>query len=125
MAPNTPTYAVEWSYRANKGRKAERLGPYMLQAELVQSYEDPEGRKREKKIQLGVISLEAINEVAQRHAFWVITEAALLPLDLDTETTERISAELSRVVPLPSEGEITDFRNTLDALTRALRRAQK
>ncbi len=125
MVTNTPTYAVDWSYRANKGRKAERLGPYMLQAELVQLCEDSESQKREKRIQLGVISLEAINEVAQRHTFWVITEAALLPLDLDAETTERISVELSRVVPLPSEEEITDFKNTLDALARAIRRAQK
>ncbi len=65
MTSNTPTYAVQWNYRANKGRKAERLGPYMLQAELVQSYESPEGQKREKKMQLGVISLEAILALLQ------------------------------------------------------------
>ncbi|MGZ4949092.1 MAG: hypothetical protein ACXV5D_08635 [Halobacteriota archaeon] len=125
MRADTPTYTVEWNYRANERHKAERLGPYMLQAELIQRYEDPDGQKREKKIQLGVISVEAISEVAQRHVFWVITDAALLPLDLDAETLERISAELSRVVPLPSEGEVSDFRNILEALRRAVRRAQK
>jgi len=120
-----PTYTVEWNYRANKGRKADRLGPYMLQAELVRSYSDPEGRVREERIQLGVVSLEAINEVAHRHTFWVITEAALQPLDLDAATSERISAELSRVVPLPSEGEMIDYKNMLAALARALRKAQE
>ncbi len=125
MGAGIPTYTVEWHYRANKGRKAERLGPYMLQAELVQRYEDPQGQQREKRVPLGVISVESISDVAQRHVFWVITEAALMPLDLDDETIERISAELSRVVPLPSEGEVTDFRNTLEALRRAMRRAQK
>ncbi len=106
---SSPTYTVEWRYRENKGRKAERLGPYILRAELVQRYED-RSQTREKRIQLGVISVEAIDDVSQRHAFWVITEAALIPLDLDAETTEQISAELSRVVPLPSEGEIVDLK---------------
>ncbi|MGZ7169441.1 MAG: hypothetical protein ACXVI5_07760 [Halobacteriota archaeon] len=125
MTKNTSIYTVEWRYRANKGHKAERFGPYMLQAELIQVHEDPEGQKREKKVQLGAISVEAINEIAQRHTFWVITEAALLPLDLDAEITEQISAELSRVVPLPSEGEVTNFKNRLDESARARRRAQK
>ncbi len=125
MRTGTPEYTIEWKYRANRGRKAERLGPYMLQAELIQRCEDPEGREREKRMQLGIISVEAISEVAQRHTFWVITEAALVPLDLDAETTERISAELSRVVPLPSEGEVTDFKDRLDVVRRALRGARE
>jgi hypothetical protein len=73
-------------------------------------------------IQLGVVSIECINEVSHRHAFWVITEAALESLEIDTKTRERISAELSRVVPLPSEGEIIDYRNMLDILSRTLRK---
>jgi hypothetical protein len=117
-----PTYAVEWKYRTNDGCKADRFGPYMLQAELVLSYVGPEGQPRNDSVQLGVVSLECINEVSHRHAFWVITEAALQALELDAETYERISAELSRVVPLPSEGEITDYKNALDALSRALRK---
>jgi len=125
MTKDTSTYTVEWRYRANKGRKAERYGPYMLQAELIQVYEDPKRQKREKKVQLGTISVEEINEIAQRHTFWVIAEAALLPLDLDAETAERISAELSRVVPPPSEGEVTNFKNRVGELARARRRAQK
>ncbi len=106
---SSPVYSVEWNYRENKGRKAERLGPYMLRAELVQRCED-NNLKREERIPLGVISVEAINEVSQRHAFWVITEAALLPLDLDVEITEQISAELSRIVPPPSEEEVVDLK---------------
>ncbi len=125
MTKKTSTYAVEWRYRANKGRKAERFGPYMLQAELVQVYETPKGQKREEKVQLGTISVEEINETAQRHTFWVITEAALLPLDLDAASTDQISAELSRVVPVPSEGEVANFKNRLGELARARRRAQK
>ncbi len=106
---SSPTYAVEWRYRENKGRKAERLGPYMLRAELVQQCEDSR-HTRERRIHLGVISVEAIHEVSQRHAFWAITEAALLPLDLDAETTDQVSAELSRVVPPPSEGDIVNVK---------------
>jgi len=117
-----PTYVVEWKYHANEGCKADRFGPYMLQAQLVLLYAGLEGQARSNTVQLGVVSLECINEVQHRHAFWVITEAALQALELDTETHERISAELSRVVPLPSEGEITDYKRTLDALSRALRK---
>jgi len=117
-----PTYAVEWKYRTNNGCKADRFGPYMLQAQLVLLYAGLEGQARSDTVQLGVVSLECINEVSHRHAFWVITEAALQALELDTETHERISAELSCVVPLPSEGEITDYQSTLDTLSRALRK---
>ncbi len=106
---SSPIYTIQWIYRENKGRKAERLGPYMLRAELVQHCEDSSHR-HEKRIQLGAISVEAINDVSQRHAFWVITEAALLPLNLDPKTTEQISAELSRIVPPPREGEIIDIK---------------
>jgi len=119
---STPTYAVEWNYRPNDGSKADRFGPCMLQAELVRSRVDPQGQKRIDKVQLGVVSLECINEVAHRHAFWVITEAALHALELDTATNELICGELSRIVPLPSEGEIRDYKNTLEALSRALRK---
>jgi hypothetical protein len=119
---SAPTYAVEWDYRPNNGNKADRFGPCMLQAQLVRSCVDPQGQKQIDKVQLGVVSLECINEVSHRHAFWVITEAALNALELDTATDELISGELSRVVPLPSEGEIRDYRNTLDALSRALRK---
>jgi len=117
-----PTYTVQWNYRANDGYKANRYGPYMLQAEIVRSFVDSRGRARKDMIQLGVVSIECINEVSHRHAFWVITEAALESLEIDTETRERISAELSRVVPLPSEGEIIDYRNALDTLSRTLRK---
>jgi hypothetical protein len=94
----------------------------MLQAEIVRSFVDSQGRARKDMIQLGVVSIECINEVSHRHAFWVITEAALESLEIDTKTRERISAELSRVVPLPSEGEIIDYRNALDTLSRTLRK---
>jgi hypothetical protein len=117
-----PTYAVKWKYCTNTGCKADRFGPYMLQAQLVLLYAGLEGQARSDTVQLGVVSLECINEVSHRHAFWVITEAALQALNLDTETHEWISAELSCVVPLPSEGEIADCKSTLDALSRALRK---
>jgi hypothetical protein len=94
----------------------------MLQAQLVLSYAGLEGQARSDTVQLGVVSLECINEVSHRHAFWVITEAALQAFELDIETHERISAELSCVVPLPSEGEITDYKSTLDTRARALRK---
>jgi hypothetical protein len=119
---NATGYVVEWTYHPNTGCRADRFGPCMLQAELVRSYFDSQGQQSTDSVQLGVVSLECISEVSHRHAFWVITEAALESLELDTETRERISAELSRVVPLPSEGEITDHMNTLDALSRALRK---
>ena len=119
---NATGYVAEWTYRPNNGCRADRFGPCMLQAELVRSYFDSHGQQREDRVQLGVVSLECITEVSHRHAFWVITEAALESLELDTQTRERISAELSKVVPLPSEGEITDYRNTLGALSRALRK---
>lgn len=122
MKMRTPTYTVQWNYRANRGRKAERYGPYMLQAEIVRSFTDARGEVREDAVQLGVVSIECISEASHRHAFWVITEAALESLGLDATTRERVSAELSTVVPLPSEGEIEDCKNTLDALSRALRK---
>ncbi|MGA7075501.1 MAG: hypothetical protein WBZ42_03000, partial [Halobacteriota archaeon] len=87
-----PTYTVQWNYRANDGYQANRYGPYMLQAEIVRSFVDSQGRARKDMIQLGVVSIECINEVSHRHAFWVITEAALESLEIDTETRERISA---------------------------------
>jgi len=119
---NPTGYVVEWTYRPNSGCRADRLGPSMLQAELVRSYFDSSGQQRKDRVQLGVVSLERITEVAHRHAFWVITEAALESLELDIQTRERISAELSKVVPLPSEGEIIDYKSRLDALSRALRK---
>jgi len=119
---DTTGYVAEWIYRPNKGCRADRFGPCMLQAELVRSYFDSHGQQRKDRVRLGVVSLECITEVPHRHAFWVITEAALESLELDTQTRERISAELSKVVPLPSEGEISDYKNTLDALSRALRK---
>ena len=118
----TPTYTVKWNYRTNDGYKADRYGPYMLQAEIVRSFVDAQGRARKDRVQLGVVSLERINEVSHRHAFWVVTEAALDSLEIDIKTRECISAELSRVVPLPSEGEIMDYRNALDTLSRTLRK---
>jgi hypothetical protein len=119
---NEPIYTVEWKYRANEGSKADRFGPYLLQAMLTRSCPGLAGKTKYDTFRLGVVSLECINEVSHRHAFWVITEAALQALALDTEMYERISAELSRVVPLPSEGEIIDYRSALDALSRALRK---
>ena len=118
----TPTYTVEWNYLANDGRKADRYGPYMLQAGIVKSFVDSQGVAQRDIVQLGVVSLERIDEVSDRHAFWVITEAALESLALKTETRERISAELSQVVPLPSEGEIISHKNKLSALSRTLRK---
>ena len=112
-----PTYAVQWNYLANDGRKADRYGPYMLQAEILRSFVDSRGLAQRDKVQLGVVSLEWINEVPHRHAFWVITEAALESLELETEMRERISAELSKVVPLPSEGEVIRHKNKLNART--------
>jgi hypothetical protein len=115
------TYAVQWNYLANDGRKAERYGPYLLQASLVRSFFNSHSLAQGDVIPLGVISIELINEVSHRHAFWVITEAALDSLELETETRERISAELSKVVPLPSEGEIIDHKNKYNTLSRTLR----
>jgi hypothetical protein len=115
-------YTVQWNYLANDGRKAERYGPYMLQASLVRSFVDSHGLAQRDIVPLGVISIELINEVSHRHAFWVITEAALDSLELEKETRERISAELSEVVPLPSEGEIIDHKNRFSTLSRRLRK---
>ena len=115
------TYTVQWNYLANDGRKAERYGPYLLQASLVRSFVNSYSLTQRDTISLGVISVELINEVSHRHAFWVITEAALDSLELETETRERISAELSKVVPLPSEGEIIDHKNKYNMLSRTLR----
>jgi hypothetical protein len=119
---SAPTYTVQWSYRANSGRKAERYGPYMLQAEIVRSLVNTQGEIEEDVVQLGVVSIECITEASHRHAFWVVTEAALESLGLDARTRERINAELSTVVPLPSENEIADYKKTLGARERALRR---
>jgi len=115
------TYTVQWNYLANDGRKAERYGPYLLQASLVRSFVNSHSLTQGDVIPLGVISVELINEVSHRHAFWVISEAALDSLELETETRERISAELSKVVPLPSEGEIIDHKNKYNTLSRTLR----
>jgi hypothetical protein len=119
---SAPTYTVQWNYRANSGRKARRYGPYMLQAEIVRSFSNARGEVRKDVTQLGVVSIECITEVSHRHAFWVITEAALESLGLDSRTQERVSAELSTVVPLPSEGEIAECKDTLDSLSRVLRK---
>ncbi|MGZ4863551.1 MAG: hypothetical protein ACXV5H_04280 [Halobacteriota archaeon] len=116
------TYTVQWKYLANDGRKAERYGPYILQANIVRSLVNPHSLTQRDVVPLGVISVELINEVSHRHAFWVITEAALDSLDLETETREQISAELSKVVPLPSEGEVIDYKNKFHTLSRTLRK---
>lgn len=115
-------YKVQWNYLANDGRKAERYGPYMLQAGLVSSCVDLHSLAQREIVPLGVISIELINEVSHRHAFWVITEAALDSLDLAKETREQISAELSKVVPLPSESEISNHKNKFNTLSRTLRK---
>ena len=117
-----PTYTVQWNYLANDGRKAERYGPYMLQASIVRSLVYSHGLTQNDIVPLGLISVELINEVSHRHTFWVITEAALDPLGLKTETREQISAELSKIVPLPSEGEIADNKNKFNSLPRTLRK---
>ena len=118
----TSPYTVQWNYLANTGRKAQRYGPYMLKAGLVRSFFDSHGLAQRETVPLGVISIELINEVSHRHAFWVITEAALDSLELEKEMRERISAELSKVVPLPSEGEIIDQKNKFNTLSRTLRK---
>src|SRR5674476_608547 len=94
-------YTVQWNYLANDGRKAERYGPYMLQASIVRSFVNSPSLAQRDIVPLGVISVELINEVSHRHAFWIITEAALDSLKLEKEMRERICAELSKVVPLP------------------------
>ncbi len=117
-----PKYSVQWTYLANDGRKAERYGPYMLQASMVRSFVNSHGLAQNDIVPLGLISVELINEVSHRHAFWVITEAALDSLGLNTEIREQISAELSKIVPLPSEGEIADHKNRFNSLSRTLRK---
>jgi len=119
---SAPTYKVQWNYHANSGRKAARYGPYMLQGEILRSFANARGEVEEDVVQLGVVSIECISEASHRHAFWVITAAALESLRLDPRTRERIDAELSTVVPLPTEGEIADCKNALGALSGALRR---
>jgi hypothetical protein len=114
------TYTVQWKYLANDGRKAERYGPYMLRANIVRSFVNSRSLAQSDIVPLGVISVELINEVSHRHTFWVITEAALDSLELETETREQISAELSKVVPLPSEGEVLDHKNKFNTLSRTL-----
>jgi hypothetical protein len=116
------TCTVQWDYLANDGRKAERFGPYMLQASIVWAIVNSHGLAQKDIVPLGLISVELINEVSHRHVFWVITEAALDSLGLKIETRERISAELSKIVPLPSEGEIADHKNTFTSLFRTLRK---
>jgi hypothetical protein len=116
------TYTVQWKFLANDGRKAERYGPYMLQASFERSFVNSRNLAQREIVPLGVISVELINEVSHRHAFWVITEAALDSLELETETREQISAELSKVVPLPSESEISNHKNKFNTPSRTLRR---
>jgi hypothetical protein len=94
----------------------------MLQASIVRSLVNSHGLAQNDIVPLGLISVELINEVSHRHTFWVITEAALDSLGLKTETREQISAELSKIVPLPSEGEIAGHKNKFDSLSRALRK---
>lgn len=118
----TSTTTVRWNYLANDGRKAERYGPYLLQADIERSFVDSRGLAQREVVPLGVVSVELINEVAHRHAFWVISEAALDSLELEKETRECICAELSKVVPLPSESEIADHKNKFNALSRTLRK---
>jgi hypothetical protein len=115
-------YTVQWNYLANDGRKAERYGPYMLQASIVRSFDNSLSLAHRDIVPLGVISVELINEVSHRHAFWVITEAALDSLELEKEMRERICAELSKVVPLPRESEISNHKNKFDTPSRTLRR---
>ncbi|MGZ5540045.1 MAG: hypothetical protein ACXW02_08040 [Halobacteriota archaeon] len=115
-------YTVQWNYLANDGRKAERYGPYMLQASIVRSFVNSHSLAQRDIVPLGVISVELINEVSHRHAFWVITEAALDSLELEKEMRERISAELSKVVPLPSESEISNHKKKFNTLSRTLRK---
>jgi hypothetical protein len=94
----------------------------MLQASIVRAFVNSHGLAQKDIVPLGLISVELINEVSHRHVFWVITEAALDSLGLKIETRERISAELSKIVPLPSEGEIADHKNTFTSLFRTLRK---
>jgi hypothetical protein len=122
MKIRTSTHTVQWNYLANKGRKAERYGPYLLQAEIEHSFVDSRGMAQREIIPLGVVSVELINEVAHQHAFWVISEAALDALELEKETRECICAELSKVVPLPSESDITNHKNKFNTLSRTLRK---
>ena len=116
-------YTVQWNYLANDGRKAERYGPYMLQASIVRSFDNSLSLAHRDIVPLGVISVELINEVSHRHAFWVITEAALDSLELEKEMRERICAELSKVVPLPRESEISNHKNKFDTPSRTLPKA--
>jgi hypothetical protein len=118
----TSTHTVQWNYLANNGRKAERYGPYMLQADIVSSFVDSRGLAQRETVPLGVVSVELINEVAHRHAFWVISEAALDSLELEKETRECICAELSKVVPLPSESEIANHKNRFNTLSGTQRK---
>jgi hypothetical protein len=94
----------------------------MLQGIILRSFVNERGEAEADIVQLGVVSIECISEASHRHAFWVITEAALESLGLDARTRERIDAELSTVVPLPTEGEIVDCKNAVGALSGALRR---
>jgi hypothetical protein len=122
MKFETATNTVRWNYLANDGRKEERYGPYLLQAEIERSFVDSRGLVQREIVQLGVVSMELINEVAHRHAFWVISEAALDSIELEKETRECICAELSKVVPLPSESEIANHKNKFNMLSRTLRK---
>lgn len=94
----------------------------MLQASFVRSFVNSHNLAQREIVPLGVISVELINAVSHRHAFWVITEAALDSLELETETREQISAELSKVVPLPRESEISNHKNKFNTPSRTLRR---
>jgi len=92
----------------------------MLQASIVRSFVNSHSLAQRDIVPLGVISVELINEVSHRHAFWVITEAALDSLELEKEMRERICAELSKVVPLPRESEISNHKNKFDTPSRTL-----
>ena len=92
----------------------------MLQASIVRSFVNSHSLAQRDRVPLGVISVELINEVSHRHAFWVITEAALDSLELEKEMRERICAELSKVVPLPRESEISNHKNKFDTPSRTL-----
>src|SRR5674476_1702498 len=69
----TSTNTVRWNYLANDGRKAERYGPYLLQADIERSFVDSRGLAQREVVPLGVVSVELINEVAHRHAFWAVS----------------------------------------------------
>src|SRR5674536_384770 len=56
----TSTNTVRWNYLANDGRKAERYGPYLLQADIERSFVDSRGLAQREVVPLGVVSVELI-----------------------------------------------------------------